>query len=216
MGESLGTIGDIGCYSFQANKILSTGEGGAVVTDNERLYNKARTYHDQGGVRIGASFPTWDHEDAFFGENFRMSELTAAIGIAQLKKIPLMLDKVRSLKRQLRESLMELNLFYRTCWDQNGDCGIADCFFIEDLQIRNNFLDNMKKIGLNIHGYYNSAVYENRLFYDLEFPNSQVTYRKGICPRAELLARQAVWIPISPLYSVEDIFYISDILMKCL
>lgn len=215
-GKSLGTIGDIGCFSFQANKILSTGEGGAVITNTEHLYLGAKTYHDQGGVRIGASFPSWDHEEAFFGENLRISELTAAIGIAQLKKMPGMLDKVRSLKKLLRECLQDLNLNYRTVWDENGDCGISECFYVEDPALRNEIIAGMREAGINAHGYYNTAVYENRLFQNIQFADSTVSYKLGICPNAEKLSRQTLWIPTSPLYSEDDIRYIADTLRNLL
>ncbi|OKP91074.1 hypothetical protein A3844_04325 [Paenibacillus helianthi] len=215
LGEKLGTIGDIGCFSFQANKILSTGEGGAIVTHDEKLYARAKVYHDQGGVRVGASFPHWDHEDAILGENFRMSELTAAIGIAQLKKIPDMLYKVKTLKKLLRENLRELELNYRMSWDDEGDCGIAECIFINDTKRRNKLIEDLRLFGINAYGYYNSAVYENRLFEKLSFPNNEISYKNGLCSNAERLSRQTVWIAISPLFGEENITHISETFKKC-
>lgn len=208
-GEKLGSIGDLGCYSFQANKIMSTGEGGGVTTNKESLYQAVRVYHDQGGVRTGASFPTWNHKFATFGENFRMSELIAAIGIAQLKKVPKMLEKTKRLRKLLRNSLENLHLNYRTSWDEGGDCCISECFYVSNIQKRNVLINHLQKGGINAHGYYNEAVYENQLFRKLKSSNSKVSYHKGLCPNAEMLSRQAVWLPISPLYSERDILQIA-------
>ncbi|MCZ0756139.1 DegT/DnrJ/EryC1/StrS family aminotransferase [Anoxybacillus sp. J5B_2022] len=222
-GKRLGVIGDVGCFSFQANKILSTGEGGALITNNEKLYKRAKIYHDQGAVRIGNSFPNWNDE-SFFGENYRMNEITAAIGIAQLKKIPTMLNKLKRQKLLLRKIINRCDINYRSSWDDNGDCGISECFFVEDLDKRDEIIKKLRELGINAHGYYSCAVYENKLFLNISdkynYLDKQIDsekknrYKTGDCPKAEKLSRQAVWIPISPLYSDDDIKYIGEILKK--
>lgn len=210
MGMKLGTIGDIGCLSFQANKILSTGEGGAIITNNEHLHKKSQIYHDQGGVRKGNDFPSWNHPMSNFGENFRMNEITAAIGLAQLRKIPDMLQRMLLLKNYLRELLSNQNVKFRTSWDEDGDCGIAECFFIGDFNKRNNILEYLRKSGINAHGYYNSAVYENYLFQNKPTKFQQL----DICPNAERLAREAIWISFNPFSNEKDIEYIAKTLKK--
>ena len=87
-GKSVGGIGDIGVWSFCNDKIISTGEGGMVTTNNEVFFNKMVAYKNHGRDRkppnIGNSFQ-W--ECAAFGTNLRMTEMQAAIGIIQLRKI---------------------------------------------------------------------------------------------------------------------------------
>ena len=90
-GKNLGTIGDIGCYSFYANKILSTGEGGMVVTNNENLAKQCRSIKN---LQYG-SINKFDHPE--IGFNYRMSNLTAAIGCAQLENINYVIERKRDI-----------------------------------------------------------------------------------------------------------------------
>lgn len=214
-GRYLGTVGTIGCFSFQANKILTTGEGGAISTNDRNLFEKATIYHDQGGVRQGQDFPSWNDDRSFFGENLRMTELSAAIGIAQLNKIPSMLNHLRYLKHRLKSNLRGCSLKYRDSWDINGGCGISECFYVDSLDERDRLIDCLQSRGINAHGYYNAAVYENRLFQNGSIPKNENSYGVGICPNAELFSRQAIWLPINPLYTEEDIDYVSSVIIEC-
>jgi len=80
-GKKVGALGDIGCFSFYANKIITTGEGGMLVTNNEELAQKARLLRDQ------AYEPSRRFLHRFVGYNYRMTNLQAAIGLAQLERI---------------------------------------------------------------------------------------------------------------------------------
>ncbi|WP_195694564.1 DegT/DnrJ/EryC1/StrS family aminotransferase [Priestia megaterium] len=204
-GEKLGTIGDIGCFSFQANKILSTGEGGAIVTNNNHYYQKALVYHDQGGIRVNGGFPTWDSEGATFGENYRMSEISAAIGNVQLRKIPEMLSKMKNNRKKLNNLLASnlTSIEFRQSWDFEGECGISECFYVENEGVRNELIEELKHSGINAHGYYNAATYENKMV------------RKHIetiypCLNAEKLSKRAIWLTLNPGYKDEDINYIAE------
>src|SRR5690554_4651258 len=84
-GKALGTIGDLGCFSFDFVKTITCGEGGAVVTNNAQYALHADHYQDHGHDHIGKDRGAEGHP--FMGYNFRISELNAAVGIAQLDKL---------------------------------------------------------------------------------------------------------------------------------
>ena len=86
----LGTIGDIGIFSFDHGKILTTGEGGLILTNNKKLYLNAKEYHDHGHKNV-KNKPRGKDDVKSPGFNYRMTELQGAIGTAQLKKLPLIL-----------------------------------------------------------------------------------------------------------------------------
>lgn len=176
--KKLGTFGDIGCYSFQANKIVCTGEGGAIVTDNENYYIKARMYHDQGGLRIGDAFPRWDDPRCFLGENLRMSELHAAIGIEQLKKLPMMLETLKRRKNILKERLHKYNLSYRKILSE-GECNTTLIFFVDDNLTRKQLKKEFEQNRISINTYYGSSVYECGIFGD----SMNCTYSDKIAPK---------------------------------
>ena len=84
-GKFLGTWGDFGTYSFDFAKNITTGEGGMVVSPDINLLNKARAWHDHGHEN-NPELPRWEDSRSSSGFNFRMTELQAAVGIAQLRK----------------------------------------------------------------------------------------------------------------------------------
>ncbi|MCK5489202.1 MAG: DegT/DnrJ/EryC1/StrS family aminotransferase, partial [Gemmatimonadetes bacterium] len=92
-GRSLGTFGDIGCYSFDPVKTITCGEGGAVVTDDESLYHRAEQNSDHGHDHVGSDRGAEGHP--ILGTNHRISELGAAVGLAQLRKLDWILETQR-------------------------------------------------------------------------------------------------------------------------
>src|SRR5690554_4106917 len=89
-GKELGTIGDLGCFSFDFVKTTTCGEGGAVVTNNQQFATHAEHYQDHGHDHIGKDRGAEGHP--FMGYNYRISELNAAVGVAQLQKLDEILE----------------------------------------------------------------------------------------------------------------------------
>jgi 8-amino-3,8-dideoxy-alpha-D-manno-octulosonate transaminase len=84
-GKPLGSYGDIGCFSFDFVKTITCGEGGGIITDNESYYKNADHYSDHGHDHEGKDRGAETHP--FLGYNFRISELHAAVGLAQVKRL---------------------------------------------------------------------------------------------------------------------------------
>ena len=112
-GKPLGSVGDLGCFSFDFVKTVTCGEGGAVITDNKKFYLNADHYSDHGHDHIGKDRGAETHP--FLGYNFRISELHAAVGLAQIKR----LDEFLSIQKKhytiLRDKLSEIpEITFRT------------------------------------------------------------------------------------------------------
>jgi len=105
-GKPLGSVGDLGCFSFDYVKTITCGEGGAVVTNNETYYENAHKYSDHGHDHIGNDRGAEQHP--FLGYNFRISELNAAVGLAQVER----LDEFISIQKRnyaiLRNALSQI------------------------------------------------------------------------------------------------------------
>ena len=119
-GKRVGTMGQIGAFSLNLFKTISSGDGGAVITDDENLYERAFGYHDQGhkpnrtGVEIG--------NRSFVGMNMRMNELTGAVALAQLRKLEDILAALRKNKAMLKGMLSDLpHISFRKINDP-GEC----------------------------------------------------------------------------------------------
>lgn len=101
-GEYLGTIGDVGTYSFDFAKTMTTGEGGMIVCKNQAVLERAKAYHDHGHEN-NPSLPRWEDSRSGSGFNYRMTELQGAVGLAQLRKLPKVIEAQRKQKEMLKE-----------------------------------------------------------------------------------------------------------------
>lgn len=101
-GKHCGSIGDVGCFSFFADKTITTGEGGFVATNNESTYNELLYLRNQGRKNRGSFI----HEE--IGYNFRMTDIQAAIGLVQLNKLPEIIEKKIALLKNYKERLKHL------------------------------------------------------------------------------------------------------------
>ncbi|MFC1927487.1 DegT/DnrJ/EryC1/StrS family aminotransferase [Chloroflexota bacterium] len=101
-GKKVGTFGDAAVLSFCSNKVITTGEGGAVVTDSIDIYEKLKLTRSHGRAETADYFSSTDYMDyVALGYNFRMSDITAALGTAQLRKI----DKVIEMRKKNAQML---------------------------------------------------------------------------------------------------------------
>lgn len=102
-GKPLGSYGDLGCFSFDYVKTITCGEGGAIITNNKEYAKNADHYQDHGHDHVGNDRGAESHP--FLGYNFRISELNAAVGLAQLDKLDGILNTQKENYRILRETL---------------------------------------------------------------------------------------------------------------
>ena len=105
-GQALGSIGDIGCFSFDFVKTITCGEGGAMITNNPEFARHADQFSDHGHDHVGSDRGAETHP--YLGYNFRISELNAAVGLAQVRRLPEFLDLQRRHYRVLRNAIEDL------------------------------------------------------------------------------------------------------------
>jgi 8-amino-3,8-dideoxy-alpha-D-manno-octulosonate transaminase len=146
-GEKLGSLGDIGIYSFQVNKMITSGEGGAVVTNDPVMYEKASRFHDMGTIRSVFSNRTGGSRvKTFAGENFRMNEFTGAVLRAQLTKLDTMIEQMRHNANVIREGIQNLpNIRMRRQPDPQGDIGYAVYWEMNDRSSRDQCIQELRK-----------------------------------------------------------------------
>ena len=128
-GKYLGTIGALGCVSLDAYKVIGTGEGGLVLTDDEWLYTRAQSYHDTAACwRPNRYARERVPGELFCGENYRMPELCAAVGIAQLRKLDWINERTRAAWTRMRaETQLPAGARWVEANDENGVCGYTLC-----------------------------------------------------------------------------------------
>ncbi|HNR35089.1 MAG TPA: aminotransferase class V-fold PLP-dependent enzyme, partial [Candidatus Hydrogenedentes bacterium] len=107
-GKRIGTFGDLGCFSISCYKIVGGGEGGLIVTNDKRLWERANQVAECGGLWRPDRFapPRYDNE-IFCGTNYRMSELEAAVDVVQLKRMPATVKRSNAVKMRILRELKQ-------------------------------------------------------------------------------------------------------------
>jgi len=146
-GKKLGSIGDVGIYSFQINKTMTSGEGGAVVTSDPLIYERAARFHDMGTVsglfidRTGSR-----RAQTFAGENFRMSELTGAVLGAQLTKLDSMVAHLRRNAEAVYAGIENVpGMRLRRRPDPEGDIGYSVFFETRNKESRDRCIRQLRQ-----------------------------------------------------------------------
>jgi 8-amino-3,8-dideoxy-alpha-D-manno-octulosonate transaminase len=222
-GRRVGTWGDAAIFSFQHNKPMTAGEGGLIATRDLRLYERAVRLHDLGQYRPHHATITPPREPAFAGGQYRMSELTAAVALGQLRKLDAVRNHCRALKARLVARLARLpGIALRTLADDAGDFGFELYFYARTPDAADAFRTRLdarnvwcqQRTGTYPQyrrGYVQSGLAVHRAgspFQDLK-PWPAPGYRAEDFPRTEDLTARFVALPLGWRYTVEDADHIA-------
>jgi len=219
-GQACGTFGDVGCFSLQFNKIITSGEGGMVVTNTEEIWQRANMYHDV----IGALNLNFDRDELLCGVNYRMPELLAAVSLVQLGRLDGLLTDMRTRKQIMKNGMAEIaerkGITFREITDPAGDASIALVFFMESAESAQTVAKALsaENIGastlysrdnLDYHVYAHwIPVMEQRTWSSTGGPwrwaKRDIAYHHDMCPRSLDLLGRAVHLNVSPLLNNED------------
>ena len=159
-GKALGTIGDVGCFSFDFVKTVTCGEGGAVVTNNSEFYQNADQFSDHGHDHIGMDRGAEGHP--FLGYNFRISEFNAAVGLAQMKRLPSFIETQKKHYSMIREALSRVEGVEFRAVPEGGEESYAFLnFFMPTLDAARKAIEGFKEQGVDgcFHYYDNNWHY---------------------------------------------------------
>lgn len=132
-GKSLGTFGRCGTFSFDSVKTMTTGEGGMIITDDEKLWRDMSEYQDHGHDHAVNPGARGGEGRSYIGFNYRMMELQGAIGIAQLAKLDAMIAQQKKHKSDLKEAAAAIpGVSFRRLIDEDGDTATFFAFLLQD------------------------------------------------------------------------------------
>ncbi len=143
----LGTLGDVGCFSFDFVKTVTSGEGGAVLTPDSSVYEFCHQFTDHGHDHLGNDRGAEQH--SIIGLNFRISELQAAVGLAQWQKLDAILTQQRKIKSIIKNELREISeINFRKFPDESGDNGSFLSIFLSDENLTRQVVSDLKSEGI--------------------------------------------------------------------
>ena len=153
-GKSVGTIGDAGTFSFDFVKTITCGEGGVVMTNKETIYTKCDGYTDHGHDHKGGADRGADLHP-FIGYNYRISELHAAVGLAQIRKVQQFLEIQKKNYTQLRQVLAQIpEVTFRAIPDGGVDSCTFLTWFLPTGKMMEALADEMKAQGILAGNFY--------------------------------------------------------------
>ena len=199
-GKCCGTIGDMGAYSLNVFKTITTGDGGFVGCSDQDLYERAFGFHDQGhkpsrmGVEVG--------NRSIVGINMRMNELSGAVALAQTRKLPTILKTLRQKKAMLKAQLQDLpGVGFRTVNDEEGECATLLTLLFETKEKAAAFCEKAGTAVIARSGWhvYNNMeqILDKKTWTDAHpFHQDERTYAKHMLPVTDDILERAVNISV--------------------
>jgi 8-amino-3,8-dideoxy-alpha-D-manno-octulosonate transaminase len=228
-GKKVGSFGDMAIFSFQMNKNMSSGEGGAVVTNDTRLYQRAVAAHDNGYARDESGRAIYDNLDlCLWGRGCRLDEMRGAILRVQLRKLPKIIAHMRQSKYRIRRALEAFpQLRLRRIVDPDGDAGafliltlenadeakkVNQALRAEGIATSSQGVNNVVMTDWGLHIYSNIVSLVNKTSIDgrgfpwslAENRDCQPNYTKGACPTADDLFERSILLAIPSCLTVKD------------
>jgi len=231
-GRPLGIWGDAGAFSMQHYKIITAGEGGVLVTQDEEIYGRAAVYHDSAYAfwmeRQGSEQDQQRWKDlCFLGQNFRQSELHGALALEQLKKRDRILERTRAIKKRFWQACEEIpGAEMEHVRDREGDCGISLVLFMESPEEAGRVAKLLKAEGVQCGTKFSKEIPDRHFFYHWNYimekrtPHSsgfpwtgtdrpcQVEYTREMCPKS------LAWVERSVVFAITQTMtgaYVDDV-----
>lgn len=213
--KKTGSLGDAACFSFGSTKVITTGEGGMITTNNERKFNRYKILRNYGETKSslekkGAS--RWTYDITLLSYNYKINEFAAAIGVEQMKKLPsIMSGRARALRMYQMYILKNSNIRYQK---RSKDIKHIPLFYPISLKntnknTRTNIMTELERIDIETNIYY-PLVYKLTIFKKL-FQGMRIN-----CPIAEDVSSTIFSVPCHRLVKKDHVLAINKVLHKYL
>jgi 8-amino-3,8-dideoxy-alpha-D-manno-octulosonate transaminase len=217
-GRPLGSIGHIGIYSLQLNKTITAGEGGAVVTNDPTLFERAARFHDLGALRPGHEKVLGQSKlDWFIAPNYRLNEFSGGVLLAQARKLDAIVEAVRSKARRVYAGISDLpGLHLRHLPDPEGELGSAVFLGFSTKEQCERYMDLMKKENVSARRPAGSVILpvfphiEKKITIHPAWPSfntergKSIPYGAGCCPRTIDILDRFAGVTLDPRFTRQD------------
>ncbi|MGE7110267.1 UDP-4-amino-4,6-dideoxy-N-acetyl-beta-L-altrosamine transaminase [Lysinibacillus sp. NPDC047702] len=209
-GKKVGTQADMTMFSFHPVKPITTAEGGIIVTNNEEYYRKLQLFRSHGiaHTEYSANQGGWYYEMTDLGYNYRMTDLQAALGLSQLKKLDAFIKQRREIATLYTESFQNEEKIIIPQQLERTKSG-WHLYMVQLEGVSRKFIfEQMRALNIGVHVHY-IPVYWHPYY-------QQLGYQRGLCPKAESWYEKALTLPIHPRMTTEDLAIIVSNLKELL
>ena len=222
-GKSVGTYGDIAIFSFQYHKFMTSGEGGMVACNDGTLYERAVRFHDIGQVRAYHAEIKKPSVPSFSGDQFRMTELCAAMALAQLRKVDLIKAHCRKMSARIMDKIKDLpGLTPRRIPDPSGDTGFEIYLSLPSKELATQFSQKLEAMNVNAKKTTFTYCHYAREYCQTGHAHAAAAspfakfkqwpapgYRQQDFPKTEAIVHTFLALPIGIKYTDDDADYIA-------
>jgi len=213
-GEKIGNCrySEMTTFSFHPVKHLTTGEGGAVLTNDEEYYEKLRMFRSHGITKtdlINESDGAWYYEMQSLGYNYRITDIQTALGLSQLKKLDKFVKRRREIANKY-DKAFKGNKYFEFIKEEHN---VNSSYHLYPIILKKDYKDRKKVIfnslreeGLGVQVHY-IPVYLQPYY-------QKLGYKKGLCPMAENFYHREISIPMYPAMHNDDIDYVVEKIFK--
>jgi 8-amino-3,8-dideoxy-alpha-D-manno-octulosonate transaminase len=196
-----GCFGDIGVFSFQQYKQISSGEGGMIVTNNKDYYQKAKIYSDNGVVRENMS---WDVNGAMIGDNLRMNNLQAAILNVQLNKLPWTISAQKKYRSYILSAIQNLDIScILNSRDVQGETGMNILFLASSAAKASAIMLHAKQKNIEFRYLWDRPYYQHGVF-DLNRMTPKYL-KSDKCENADSISKRLISLSVPPVLSRSEL-----------
>ena len=191
-GRKVGTLADMTIFSFHPVKHITTGEGGMIVTDNDEYVAKMRLFRSHGitsDARDREKTGAWFYEMVDLGYNYRISDIQCALGLSQLNKLPLWLERRRSIASTYDQFFAKTHL--ATPLQVRPEANHAYHLYVIRVAQRDDTFSKLRAQGIGVNVHY--VPVHMHPFYQKTFGT-----KKGLCPVAEKASAEILSLPMYP------------------
>ena len=201
-------------FSFHPVKHITTGEGGAVLTNDKEIYEKLLMFRNHGITKNSNKFLNkpdgdWYYEMQFLGYNYRMTDIQASLGISQLKKLDSFVKRRREIAKIYNEAFKD-NPYFDTPVEKDY---AFHSYHLYPIRLKDEYKEKKKEIfkdlrkeGIGVQVHY-IPVYRQPFY-------QKLGYKKGLCPNAEDFYEREISIPIYPTMGDEDMDFVIQKVLK--
>jgi len=213
-GSKIGSCeySDATVFSFHPVKHITTGEGGAVLTNDEEIYRKLKLIRNHGITKDPSDFvePSegdWYYEMQALGYNFRMTDIQASLGISQLKKLPEFVRRRREIAQLYRDLLSSID-WIELPVEKPYALNSYHLFPIrvKEKTMRKKLFDYLRSKGVGVQVHY-IPVYWHPYY-------RKLGYKRGLCPVAEDFYSREISLPMYPSLQSEDVKYVAELIAQ--
>ncbi len=211
-GKPVGQVADMTMFSFHPVKSITTGEGGIIVTNNKKFETLLRQFRNHGITKDSTKFErkgnaAWYQEMQMLGYHYRMTEMSAALGLSQLKRLDSFISKRRTAAKRYHEILKNIPNLILPLPDDSSAWHLYPIRLAPSVaHKRDEVFTKLREAGIGVQVHH-LPVYVH-LYYE------KLGYKKGICPNTEAFVSSEISIPLFPKITKKEQKFIAETLRK--